>query len=168
METPAKGEAKPNLEVAPGPRWRAIVRILLVAALALAVLALLGWWDERRHPERRYLTLDLARVPDGDVLHVDLRRHGVYRFRYGLFLVRDGETVLAFSAESSHLGHQVVWDEKRRVFFAPAHGATWDRMGRVLSGPAPRDLDWFRVVRRGSAILVDLGTVHRGATRARR
>ncbi len=164
---PTAGERDP-LTTAPRPRWGAILRLALAAVAVLVVLAVLGWWDERRHPERRYLTVPLADVPPGAVVHLDLRRRGIYRFPHGLFLVRDGDRVLALSAASTHLGHQVVWDPDAGEFWAPAHGERWDRLGRKVAGPAPRDLDRFRVQRDGTVLRVDLGGVVRGTDRTDR
>lgn len=46
-----------------------------------------------------------------------------------------------FSPVCPHLGCGYRWDAVDRKFKCPCHGSTFDINGRVLGGPAPRDLD---------------------------
>ncbi len=60
-----------------------------------------------------------------------------------LFVMRNDAGVGAFSSRCTHLGCTV-----RRTqdgFTCPCHGATYDPLGEVLTGPARRPLPWYRV-----------------------
>ena len=60
-----------------------------------------------------------------------------------LFVSRDGNGFGVFSSRCTHLGCTV-----RRTadgFFCPCHGARYDDIGSVVSGPARSPLPWFEV-----------------------
>ena len=59
----------------------------------------------------------------------------VFCGRYGLHAV---------SLTCTHLGCVVEYTQ--RGFHCPCHGSRYDREGRVLKGPAPRPLPWYRIV----------------------
>jgi len=75
-----------------------------------------------------------------------------------LFVSRDGTGFGAFSSRCTHLGCTV-----RRTadgFFCPCHGARYDEMGLVVSGPARLPLPWFEVwAEPDGCIWVDTGKV---------
>ncbi|MGH2754628.1 MAG: FAD-dependent oxidoreductase [Actinomycetota bacterium] len=55
---------------------------------------------------------------------------------------KDEEGALhTFSAVCTHLGCQVRWNDAEMSFDCPCHGSRFDRFGRVIQGPATRDLD---------------------------
>lgn len=60
-----------------------------------------------------------------------------------LFIVRDGESFLSFSARCTHLSCLVVWNRDHRMFLCPCHGGKFDPEGRNIEGPPPRPLDAF-------------------------
>jgi len=60
-----------------------------------------------------------------------------------IFIYRDHEGVKAVSAICTHLGCILEIDEDG--FICPCHGSSYNRIGEVLSGPAPRALSWFQV-----------------------
>ena len=60
-----------------------------------------------------------------------------------LFVYRDHQGIRAVSAICTHLG--CVIEKSDEGFQCPCHGSCYDNSGEVLSGPAPRDLAWFRV-----------------------
>ena len=60
-----------------------------------------------------------------------------------LFVMRNHQGVGVFSSRCTHLGCTV-----RRTgqgFSCPCHGAEYDFVGRVISGPARQPLPWYRV-----------------------
>jgi nitrite reductase/ring-hydroxylating ferredoxin subunit len=62
---------------------------------------------------------------------------------YDLFVMRDETGLGAFSTRCTHLGCMI-----RRTaegFLCPCHGARYDALGQVLSGPARRPLPWYHV-----------------------
>jgi Rieske Fe-S protein len=48
--------------------------------------------------------------------------------------------VIAISADCSHLGCIVTWDEGQKIFKCPCHQGKFDVNGRVISGPPPAPL----------------------------
>jgi glycine/D-amino acid oxidase-like deaminating enzyme/nitrite reductase/ring-hydroxylating ferredoxin subunit len=67
-------------------------------------------------------------------------------------LLRDGKRILAvyrdargalheMSAVCNHLGCIVHWNESESSWDCPCHGSRYDKFGRVINGPANRDLE---------------------------
>ena len=78
-----------------------------------------------------------------------------YIGEHKIFIYRDHEGVKAVSAICTHLGCVLEIDEDG--FICPCHGSSYDRSGEVLSGPAPRALNWFQVSKTADGqLLVDM------------
>lgn len=78
-------------------------------------------------------------------------------FKNGLFyLVRmeDGG-LLALSLTCTHLGCSVGFNAEKDLFVCPCHSSVFDLKGDVLSPPAPRALDSFRVFIEQGEVKVD-------------
>jgi menaquinol-cytochrome c reductase iron-sulfur subunit len=58
-----------------------------------------------------------------------------------VFLQKNGDAVSALSTECPHLGCTIRYDEARGHFKCPCHASSFDRTGKVLSGPAKRAMD---------------------------
>ena len=73
------------------------------------------------------------------------------------FLVRmaDGG-FMALSLTCSHLGCSVLWDEGKGQFICPCHSSSFDRVGNVISSPAPRPLDYYPVIVESGKVKVDI------------
>jgi cytochrome b6-f complex iron-sulfur subunit len=72
-----------------------------------------------------------------------------------VFIYRDYEGVRALSAVCTHLG--CVLDITEEGFQCPCHGSRFNDRGRVISGPAPRSLAFYRVeVAPDGKLLVDM------------
>lgn len=67
--------------------------------------------------------------------------------------------VVAYTPQCTHLGCAYHWDEDNKNFLCPCHTSTFDVHGKVLSGPAPRPLDQYKVKLEGTKLL--LGDVQR-------
>ena len=68
----------------------------------------------------------------------------------------DGE-LRAFSAVCTHLGCIVKWQpDGGHVWYCPCHKGTYDREGRVVSGPPPRPLQRYGVAVRDGKVYVKL------------
>ncbi len=52
---------------------------------------------------------------------------------------------LAFSAVCTHLRCVVNWNDVKKMFECPCHGAKFNRYGEVLEGPPPRPLDLLKI-----------------------
>ena len=76
---------------------------------------------------------------------------------HNLFVYRDHEGIKAVSAVCTHLG--CILEKSTDGFECPCHGSCYNNHGEVLSGPAPRDLNWYRVSRSvDGKIVIDPGT----------
>ncbi|MBT3265607.1 ubiquinol-cytochrome c reductase iron-sulfur subunit [Candidatus Poribacteria bacterium] len=60
-----------------------------------------------------------------------------------VFIIRDTTDFRAMSAVCTHLG--CVVEQTETGFSCPCHGSEFDVDGKLLGGPAPRPLDWFRM-----------------------
>jgi Rieske Fe-S protein len=74
----------------------------------------------------------VAALPAGSSLHQIEADVHVFHVAEGLY---------ALSGKCTHLGCSVL--RQAEGFACPCHGARFDARGRLLSGPAPRDLTWF-------------------------
>ncbi len=70
--------------------------------------------------------------------------------------------VVAFAPQCTHLGCAYHWDEANLNFLCPCHTSTFALDGKVLSGPAPRPLDRYRVKLDGSKVLI--GSIQKTGT----
>lgn len=93
----------------------------------------------RQYPELTEPGGSLRVLPDGwtDPLYV---------------LALDGGEFVALSPICTHLGCTVDLSDDRLV--CPCHGSTYDRAGRVLVGPAERDLRRFPVLATNDGMLI--------------
>lgn len=79
-----------------------------------------------------------------------------YLEEHKLFVYRDYEGIKAVSAVCTHLG--CILEKSSEGFECPCHGSCYNDAGQVVSGPAPRNLDWYRVSRAADGkIVVDPG-----------
>jgi Rieske Fe-S protein len=59
-----------------------------------------------------------------------------------IYVTRDSAGQLTvLSAVCTHLGCTVPWVEKQNKFICPCHQAIFDPTGKLLGGPAPRNMD---------------------------
>ncbi len=80
----------------------------------------------------------------------------VNRILAGRFYIsRSSEGIIALWQKCTHLGCAVPWDEEKNQFHCPCHGSLFNANGEVLSGPAPRPLDFFPVDIQSGEVWVD-------------
>ncbi|WP_431210308.1 ubiquinol-cytochrome c reductase iron-sulfur subunit [Puia sp. P3] len=73
--------------------------------------------------------------------------------RTAAWLRRDGEhSFIAFSANCTHLGCPVRWEEQARLFMCPCHGGAYYPDGTVAAGPPPKPLTRYPVRRKNGKI----------------
>jgi menaquinol-cytochrome c reductase iron-sulfur subunit len=66
--------------------------------------------------------------------------------RSAAWLRRDSESAFtAFSANCTHLGCPVRWEEGAQLFMCPCHGGVYYKDGTVASGPPPKALVQYPV-----------------------
>lgn len=59
-----------------------------------------------------------------------------------VYVVKDANGRIAvLSAVCTHLGCTVPWIEDQNRFICPCHKGTFESTGKVVGGPAPRDMD---------------------------
>ncbi len=58
-----------------------------------------------------------------------------------VWVVREGESLVAYTTVCPHLGCAVDWDEQSGRFKCPCHRSAFARDGKVEEGPSPRPLD---------------------------
>lgn len=63
---------------------------------------------------------------------------------------------IAVSNQCTHLGCSVPWDESEKKFICPCHASQFDITGKVLSSPAPRALDYYKIKITNGQLLVDV------------
>jgi cytochrome b6-f complex iron-sulfur subunit len=78
------------------------------------------------------------------------------RGRFYLVCLEDGG-FLALSSKCTHLGCSLPWVEKENRFVCPCHASAFAMTGTVISAPAPRALDTFRVFIENNVVKVDTG-----------
>lgn len=79
------------------------------------------------------------------------------RGRFYLVRLEDGG-FLALSSQCTHLGCSLPWVAKENRFVCPCHASAFDIAGNVISAPAPRALDTFKVFIENNVVKVDIGT----------
>ncbi len=85
--------------------------------------------------------------PDGSITFLEDER---------VFLVRHGNTFRCLSSVCTHLGCTV--NRTSNGYHCPCHGSVFNNQGNVVSGPAPRALNWFMVtLSKDNRLLVDKG-----------
>jgi cytochrome b6-f complex iron-sulfur subunit len=78
------------------------------------------------------------------------------RGRFYLCRLEDGG-FLALSSKCTHLGCTIPWVDKEKRFACPCHGSAFDIAGEVISPPAPRALDIYRLFIENDVVKVDTG-----------
>jgi len=74
---------------------------------------------------------------EGKVIDVDGRKIGIHKDKLG--------SVHAVHAACTHMGCTVAWNQTEQSWDCPCHGARYSTDGKVLNGPAERDLKYVNV-----------------------
>lgn len=81
-----------------------------------------------------------------------------------VFIFADEDGLYAISSVCTHLGcivYQTEWG-----FQCPCHGSQYNRDGKVIAGPAPRNLPWLEVSRHVDGnLVVDAGREVKAGTK---
>lgn len=80
------------------------------------------------------------------------------RGKFYLVCLKDGG-FLALSSKCTHLGCSVPWNEEEKKFICPCHASQFDMTGKVLSSPAPRALDIYKIKIVNMNIIVDISRI---------
>lgn len=117
-----------------------------IATLITLPLLLAGLWrflTPRGVKKQTILQVALADIPTGAALVFRQERVAV---------MREGDSFIALSLVCTHLGCTVSVTTEGMV--CPCHGSRFDRMGKVLSGPADKPLVRLTVARNDTDLLV--------------
>ena len=77
--------------------------------------------------------------------------------KHSVFIFKDQNKFHAISAVCTHLG--CILEKSTDGFECPCHGSCYNDHGEVLSGPAPRNLSWYRVSRSADGkVVIDPAT----------
>ena len=86
----------------------------------------------------------------------------VFNETYRLFIALNEQGhFYTLSSVCTHLGCLVNWrpesvsGDPEAVISCPCHGSTYNKVGQVLTGPAPRSLDSYRIVVENGQLIVD-------------
>jgi Rieske Fe-S protein len=122
---------------------------------SLLTLVLEGCKDSSTGPSSTTLTLDLndaryaALKPVGGAVKV-----GVQGSLPIIISHTSTSTYLAFTSRCQHQGCEVPLPNAQGVIICPCHGSQYDREGKKLSGPTPRDLPRYTVNVQGEQLIV--------------
>jgi cytochrome b6-f complex iron-sulfur subunit len=85
---------------------------------------------------------------------------GVKYATYGdvsIIVMRNSESIKAFSLVCTHLGCIVEWNQGEQQFYCPCHDGYFDQFGEVIAGPPPVPLEQYPVtVEEGTVIVGEL------------
>jgi cytochrome b6-f complex iron-sulfur subunit len=74
----------------------------------------------------------------------DFAVNSINRILAGRFYIsRTDDGIIALWQKCPHLGCAIPWNENEGIFHCPCHGSTFNQVGEVLGGPAPRPMDYF-------------------------
>jgi cytochrome b6-f complex iron-sulfur subunit len=121
------------------PRRQFLVRTGQLLLGACAVTGVVGAW--------RFSASDFS---DGPSRHMALGTLSSFKMntltwlrQRDLFVMRDAGGMGVFSARCTHLGCTIQRTSKG--FACPCHGATFGKLGQVVTGPARKPLPWYRI-----------------------
>ena len=78
-----------------------------------------------------------------------------YLPEHKIYVYRDNTGMKAVSSNCTHLGCAI--EKTREGFQCPCHGSVYNKNGRVISGPALKDLSWYRLYRSPEGqVIVDM------------
>ena len=77
----------------------------------------------------------ISQIPAGEGKVI---KAGIFK-KLAIYKDTDG-TMTTLSATCRHLGCKVRWNNKEKTWDCPCHGSRYDKFGKVIHGPAKKDL----------------------------
>lgn len=123
--------------------------LVVVGELIAGIFAFL--WPKRKEGkgEKIFIAGKVSDFKVGEVIYFRKER---------IFVERLDEGFIAFSAVCTHLRCIVKWNEVKKIFECPCHGAKFNKNGEVLEGPPPRPLDLLKLQIVEGKLVVDFKT----------
>lgn len=135
---------------------RKIISYAWVGAISVVIGELIAGtfaflWPKRKEAkgEKIFIAGKVSDFKVGEVIYFRKER---------VFVQRLDEGFIAFSAICTHLSCIVNWNEMKKIFECPCHGAKFNRNGEVLEGPPPRPLDLLKLQVVEEKLVVDFKT----------
>jgi len=133
---------------------------IIGAALGVPALAYL-FFSPKTPKESEWVEAgDVASLAPNQPVEMVFRRNHVDGWkiiseRGTAWVVKNADhSVTAFSPQCTHLGCAYHWDEGKDEFVCPCHYSRFSQDGKVLSGPAPRELDRYETKVQGGKLLL--------------
>ncbi len=149
--TEEKTPAEPSRRSFLNKLWMGL-GILALAELAGVILVYLRTIKERAESDASQTIIDAG--PIERFAHDSVT--AFIRGKFYLCRLEDGG-FLAVSRKCTHLGCTIPWVDKDKRFACPCHASAFDIRGEVISRPAPRALDIYRLTIENDIIKVDIG-----------
>ncbi|MEE9610621.1 MAG: ubiquinol-cytochrome c reductase iron-sulfur subunit [Desulfatiglandales bacterium] len=143
----------------PEPARRSFLNKLWMVLGILALIEMTGLVIVYLHPSKRRAKPGEigAIVEAGPVERFPLNSVTAFvRGKFYLCRLKDSG-FLAVSRKCTHLGCTVPWLDKEKRFACPCHASAFDIRGEVISPPAPRALDIYRLHIENNIVKVDTG-----------
>jgi cytochrome b6-f complex iron-sulfur subunit len=110
--------------------------------------------SDRGKTTRKLYAGDVGQIPAGKSFSfTDLKGQR-------LNIVNTGDEFIALSTQCTHLGCQVFWKEREKLFFCPCHDGFFDARGNVVKGPPPAPLTTYKVEVVGQSIYIYVDEVY--------
>jgi cytochrome b6-f complex iron-sulfur subunit len=132
--------------------WNVVVGIFVLESIAV-MIAFIASGTRKKSISRQSAFKVLGRIEDfapGSVTAFRIDR--IY------LICNDDGGMMAVSLQCTHLGCAVAWNEDKEEFECPCHASSFNKMGEVISPPAPRALDVYSLKIEGGMVKVDLNT----------
>ena len=127
------------------------IAALSAATAAIPVIsALVAPLLQRREGEWRTVGL-LADFPAGTTklvsfLNDDAKPYAGVTAKTAAWLRHgEGNELIAFAVNCTHLGCPVRWEDQAQLFMCPCHGGVYYKDGTVAAGPPPKPLTHYKV-----------------------
>jgi menaquinol-cytochrome c reductase iron-sulfur subunit len=124
---------------------------LTAAAVAIPVVgALLAPLLEKKNQQWRNVG-SINDFPVGNTklvkfINADPKPYAGMTAKSAAWVRRDSETTFkAFSANCTHLGCPVRWEQDAQLFMCPCHGGVYYKDGTVAAGPPPKHLTQYEI-----------------------
>ena len=85
-----------------------------------------------------------------------------YQVVKGVFVIRRGLELLAFSNVCTHMGCSVRWLDWRQQILCPCHGGMYDRWGELAGGPPAASLPYYLSRVEGNDLFIANRIIRRG------